>query len=187
MQGLGFAAWASVPVHHCRDAYGLVLQHRAGWKLVYSGDTRPCPALYAAGRGATVLLHEATFEPCLADQALAKRHSTSAEALAAAQAVGAYRLVMTHFSQRYPGVPAGLDLAAAPWGRRPLLAFDGMRLPFSLLPDLPAAMPLLHYAFPPADECARRGEAAAAAADEDEDEDSGGDGGGLFPPGPFRL
>lgn len=38
-----------------------------------------------AGRGCTLLIHEATFEPCLADQAARKRHSTTEEALAVAQ------------------------------------------------------------------------------------------------------
>lgn len=56
-----------------------------------AGDTRPCPALVAAGRGATLLIHEATFEPCLEQQARGKRHSTSAEAAAVAAAMRAYR------------------------------------------------------------------------------------------------
>lgn len=28
----------------------------------YSGDTKPCPALAAAGKGATLLIHESTLE-----------------------------------------------------------------------------------------------------------------------------
>ena len=39
----------AVPVQHCSQAYGLVLQHISGWKLVYSGDTRPCKELVEAG------------------------------------------------------------------------------------------------------------------------------------------
>ena len=53
---------------HCADAWGLALAHRAGWSLVYSGDTRPCARLQAAGRGCTLLIHEATFEPGLIAQ-----------------------------------------------------------------------------------------------------------------------
>lgn len=34
---LGLVCWRSVPVQHCRDAWGLVIEHRCGWKLVYSG------------------------------------------------------------------------------------------------------------------------------------------------------
>ena len=38
-----------------------------------------------AGQGCSLLIHEATFEPCLESQARAKRHSTTAEALEVAQ------------------------------------------------------------------------------------------------------
>jgi ribonuclease BN (tRNA processing enzyme) len=58
----------SVPVVHCPQAFGVVLRAKEkvssagkailGWKLVYSGDTRPCPALVDASRDATVLIHE---------------------------------------------------------------------------------------------------------------------------------
>ncbi|KAG2447367.1 hypothetical protein HYH02_007695 [Chlamydomonas schloesseri] len=149
---LGLVRWQSVAVHHCRDAWGLVLEHADGWKLVYSGDTRPCPALVAAGRGATLLIHEATFEPCLEQQARGKRHSTSAEAAAVAAAMGAYRTVLTHFSQRYPRVPGGIDAWALPLRCRPAIAFDGMLLPLAALPQLPHVMPPLALALgePPA-------------------------------------
>ena len=43
------------------------------------------------------------------DQALKKRHSTTEEAAQVAAATGAYRTVLTHFSQRYPKIPAGLS------------------------------------------------------------------------------
>lgn len=109
-RGLGLVRWQSVPVDHCPDAYALVMEHQHGWKLVYSGDTRPCPALVRAGAGATLLIHEATFEPELVHQAVSKRHSTSAEALQAAKDMKAYSTILTHFSQRYPRVPAGLGL-----------------------------------------------------------------------------
>lgn len=39
----------SVSVRHCYDAYGLVLELQSGAKIVYSGDTRPCQQLIAAG------------------------------------------------------------------------------------------------------------------------------------------
>lgn len=38
----------------------------------------------------------------MVEQAERKRHSTSQEALLAARQMGAYRTVLTHFSQRYP-------------------------------------------------------------------------------------
>ncbi len=64
----GLRRWQSVLVEHCRDAWALVLEHVSGWSLVYSGDTRPCQGLAAAGHGCTLLVHEATFEPGLMNQ-----------------------------------------------------------------------------------------------------------------------
>ncbi|WIA34738.1 hypothetical protein OEZ86_013047 [Tetradesmus obliquus] len=138
---LGFSSWASVAVAHCAGAHGLVLTHSQGWKLVYSGDTRPCAALAAAGAGATLLIHEATFEAGLRHHACAKGHSTLQEALQVAKDMGAYRTVLTHFSQRYPRLPGGFPATAAPWSQRPLLAVDGAVVKFSLLPRLPGLMP----------------------------------------------
>jgi ribonuclease Z len=39
-----------VDVIHCAHAFALVLQSSAGWKLVYSGDTRPSQKLAAAAK-----------------------------------------------------------------------------------------------------------------------------------------
>lgn len=47
----------------------------------FSGDTMPCPALAAAGHGATLLIHEATIEDDLPEVAEAKGHSTFAQAI----------------------------------------------------------------------------------------------------------
>lgn len=64
-------ALISFPVVHCPQAYGVVLKAAErfnsmgkvipGWKLVYSGDTRPCLELVEASRGATVLIHEVSY------------------------------------------------------------------------------------------------------------------------------
>ena len=64
----GLEALYSVPVIHCPQAFGIVLKASErinnvgkaipGWKLVYSGDTRPCQSLVDASSDATVLIHE---------------------------------------------------------------------------------------------------------------------------------
>lgn len=64
----GLEALYSVPVVHCPQAFAVVLKAAEringvgkfipGWKLVYSGDTRPCQSLVDASRDATVLIHE---------------------------------------------------------------------------------------------------------------------------------
>lgn len=38
-----------VRVVHCPKAFGFVFNHKSGWKIVYSGDTRPCDALISEG------------------------------------------------------------------------------------------------------------------------------------------
>lgn len=64
----GLEALVSFPVVHCPQAFGVVLKAAErtnsagrvipGWKIVYSGDTRPCPELVEASRNATILIHE---------------------------------------------------------------------------------------------------------------------------------
>lgn len=147
----GICAVQPVPVIHRVLAYGFVLQHDSGWKIVYSGDTRPCDALVEAGLGATLLIHEATFEDSMQQDAIQKTHSTFSEAITVGRAMGAWCTLLTHFSQRYPQVAENmLD--------RAILAYDHMRF------HLKDALELLA--------CQKRLARAMATADETEDEDS---------------
>lgn len=67
----GLETLISFPVVHCPQAFGIALKAAdrinsagkviPGWKIVYSGDTRPCPELIEASRGATILIHEVSF------------------------------------------------------------------------------------------------------------------------------
>lgn len=50
-------------------------------------------------------LWQATFEDELVGEAIAKRHSTTGEAVDIGQRAGAYRTILTHFSQRYAKLP----------------------------------------------------------------------------------
>jgi ribonuclease Z len=64
-------------------------------------------------------------------EAAAKRHSTTGDAIAAAQAAGAAATVLTHFSQRYPKVPAlmtGDDAQQRAVDHTVGIAFDLLRL-----------------------------------------------------------
>ncbi|KAJ1862904.1 hypothetical protein LPJ73_000647, partial [Coemansia sp. RSA 2703] len=109
MSDLGLSDIRTCSVIHCPWAYGLSLTHKSGWKLVYSGDTRPCSSLVTLGRlgnkKPTVLLHEATHSDDLIKDAIAKRHTTVSEAVAMALGMGAENLLMTHFSQRCLSLP----------------------------------------------------------------------------------
>jgi ribonuclease Z len=142
---------ACVRVIHCPNSYGVVVLDRlTGWKLVYSGDTRPCRALAEAGSGATLAIHEATLDDSMEAESIAKNHSTTSEAIrVCAEWMGAWRTVLTHFSQRYPRVPL-LDMATVrnlELGRA-AVAFDLMRINFADLASLPQVMPAVVAAFP---------------------------------------
>lgn len=100
------------PVKH---AFGFVFETSDG-RLVLSGDTRPCPALSEAARGADVLVHEvfvhrelpvvAGLRSAATVEKVAAYHTLSGQVgkLAAEAAVGC--LVLTHF------VPPACDRAA---------------------------------------------------------------------------
>ncbi|KAF7724572.1 Zinc phosphodiesterase ELAC protein 2 [Apophysomyces ossiformis] len=90
---LGLRKFDAVEVFHCRWAYGLTLEHESGWKLVYSGDTRPCDNLIESGQNATLLIHEASMDDDMLAEAIAKRHSTTKEAVEVGE------------SQRYAKMP----------------------------------------------------------------------------------
>ena len=149
---LGLSQWKSVPVHHCKDSYALVISSSVGWKIVYSGDCRPSAVLQEEGKDATLLIHESTFDPSRREMALQKRHSTSDEAIEVARGMRAYRIILSHFSQRYPRMPEGLSdesCSSDPLKSLreiPMVAFDGLVVPLSLLPVLPLVLPSMKMA-----------------------------------------
>ncbi|XP_073064430.1 tRNase Z TRZ3, mitochondrial-like [Primulina eburnea] len=149
----GLEALISFPVIHCPQAFGVVLQGAnkinrvgktvPGWKIVYSGDTRPCPELVKASSGATVLIHEATFEDSMVDEAIARNHSTTKEAVEVGDAAGAYRIILTHFSQRYPKIPVFNEDHM----HKTCIAFDLMSVNLADLRVLPRVLPYLKLLF----------------------------------------
>lgn len=48
---------------------------------------------------------QATFDDSMEGEARAKKHSTTGDAVSAGARAGAYRTLLTHFSQRYPKIP----------------------------------------------------------------------------------
>lgn len=111
---------------HCHGSFTTAWTWTNGFKLAYSGDTRPTRGFVEIGYGATVLLHEATFDDELIAEAMNKRHSTTGEALKAGRDMGARGVVLTHFSQRYPKLPVLSE--AVEEGMVVVLAFDLCRV-----------------------------------------------------------
>lgn len=79
----------------------LVGPQRPGRRLVYTGDTAPCPTITELARGADLLIHEATFGEDERDRARETSHSTGRDAAATAREAGVKRLLLTHVSARY--------------------------------------------------------------------------------------
>jgi ribonuclease Z len=64
-------------------------------------------------RGVDLLIHEATYTEELAAEAREYGHSTAAQAARTARDAGARRLLITHFSTRYPDPAVLLEEARA--------------------------------------------------------------------------
>uniref|UniRef100_A0A8C5ALW3 Zinc phosphodiesterase ELAC protein 2 n=1 Tax=Gadus morhua TaxID=8049 RepID=A0A8C5ALW3_GADMO len=111
-------------VHHCRNAFACSITHRSGWKLAFSGDTMPCEAFVGIGKNATLLIHEATLEDGLEEEAVEKRHSTTSQAIAMGMKMNAEFIMLNHFSQRYAKIP----LFSPDFTDRVGISFDHMKV-----------------------------------------------------------
>ncbi len=103
---------------------------RAGRTVVISGDTEPCEGTLQAARGASVLVHEATFLDEDRGRARETRHTTAREAAELAREADVGLLVLTHLSSRRP--PGELRAEAAAIFERTLVPrdFDQVEIPF---------------------------------------------------------
>jgi ribonuclease Z len=84
---------------------------RPGKIVAYCTDTRPCDAGVALGRNADLLIHEATYTEDLIEEAEDFGHSTAMQAARIAERASARRLLITHFSTRYPDASPLLEEA----------------------------------------------------------------------------
>uniref|UniRef100_A0A8C1LKT2 Zinc phosphodiesterase ELAC protein 2 n=1 Tax=Cyprinus carpio TaxID=7962 RepID=A0A8C1LKT2_CYPCA len=118
-------------VRHCKNAFACSLTHQSGWQLVFSGDTMPCDAVVNIGKNATLLIHEATLEDGMEEEACEKRHSTTSQAIGIGMKMNAEFIVLNHFSQRYAKIPLFSDDFNSKVG----ISFDHMRLLPAMLPS----------------------------------------------------
>ena len=103
---------------------------RPGQVVAFIMDTGLCDSAFELAEGADLVVCESTFTTADADLARSYHHLTAAQAGRIAAEAGARRLVITHFSQRYPDETVLLDEARA--------EFD----------DVVAARDLLHVPVP---------------------------------------
>lgn len=140
---LGIEKIYNILVDHSCAAYAVILKHKKGWKIIFSGDTRPCNELVKHGKDTTLLIHEATHDDELLHEALARKHSTTSEAISIAEEMGAYRTILTHFSQRYPKFPKLHENVEDHVG----IAFDLCKINLKDLKTFPKALPAMKKLF----------------------------------------
>jgi ribonuclease Z len=91
----GISDVVTVGVRHCPSAYAAIFKHSAsstskkgGDKelvLAFSGDCRPSEEFAIAGQGADIVLHEATLDDDMPNEAVEKNHCTTSEAIRVAR------------------------------------------------------------------------------------------------------
>lgn len=125
---LGITRIDAVRVEHCHGAMACVFTWPSGLRIAYSGDCRPSSTFAEIARDCTLLIHESTLDDELRDDALSKKHCTMSEALGVAKDMRARRVLLTHFSQRYPKIAnTSTGGAGAPVKDQVvLMAFDQM-------------------------------------------------------------
>lgn len=106
-----------------------VSRPRPGRSFAFVMDTAVCDAAYELARDVDLLVAEATFLEPEADLAERYLHLTAADAADIAAKAGARRLVLTHFSQRYPDLTEHAEEAGAIHDDV-VIAHDLDRIPF---------------------------------------------------------
>lgn len=90
---------------HCYWAYSVSmsfdLSEQETFKVSFSGDTRPSTRFINCGQNTDLLIHEASLENELIEEAIAKKHTTVVEAVRVAQLMNCRKVILTHFSTRF--------------------------------------------------------------------------------------
>lgn len=100
---------------------------KQGKKIVFSGDTMPCPALEKAAVDADLLVCDSCFSEKQADAAKEKKHTTAVQAAKIAKKAKAKKLLLTHFSNRYENRTVLLEEAKKVFPES-VLAQEGLEL-----------------------------------------------------------
>lgn len=140
LERLGLTDLMTCYVRHCPHSFGISFAMKnpvksekfpgETIKVTYSGDTMPCEELVTIGMNSDVLIHEATMEDELEDEAKLKMHSTTTQAIEIGKQMKAKFVILTHFSQRYAKIPLMNKVET-----NVTIGFDNMEV---TLNDLPA-------------------------------------------------
>jgi ribonuclease Z len=101
---------------------------RRGQVVSFVMDTAWCDGALALAQGADLLVCEATFASAESELAAVYGHLTAAQAGRLAAEAGVRRLLLTHFSQRYPDVGHLVEEAASAFRGEILAAADLQRV-----------------------------------------------------------
>ncbi|CAG5092791.1 Similar to RNaseZ: Ribonuclease Z [Cotesia congregata] len=137
----------TIGVLHCLHAFGISLTLKNERKIVYSGDTKPCPGLVTLGENCDLLIHEATMEDGLEHEARKKMHSTISQAISIGEQMKAKFILLTHFSQRYSKMPRIPEDDEKFNSNNIGIAFDNMQFNLAELTLLPLFYPALKLIF----------------------------------------
>ncbi|MFJ5232139.1 ribonuclease Z [Kitasatospora sp. NPDC088391] len=102
---------------------------RPGQRFAFVMDTRLCPGVLELADGADLLAIEATFLEADAHLAEEHGHLTAGQAARVAAEAGVRRLVLTHFSQRYPDLAGHRAEAEKYFDGEVVVAEDLARVP----------------------------------------------------------
>lgn len=95
----------TVRAYHCQWSYSVSMKFQLSedetFKVSFSGDTRPNMRFVDIGRDSDLLIHEASLENELIEEAISKRHSTVVEAVRVCQLMDCPKVILTHFSARF--------------------------------------------------------------------------------------
>jgi len=133
---------------HCAFSFQVALTFSEGFKLVYTGDTRPTEDLIelgkAGGKQTDLLIHEATAEHAMIVDCTIKKHSTFVEAIEDGKKMDAKFTLLTHFSQRYGKAPLLDEIE----GHENVgVAWDHMTVSPKTWPLIPKVYPIMKEVF----------------------------------------
>ncbi|ELU16505.1 hypothetical protein CAPTEDRAFT_218896 [Capitella teleta] len=128
---------------HSQHPSSIAITHNDGWKVVYSGDSKPGGRMVKHSENCDLLIHEATYSDSRIGAAIFSYHSTVSEAVDMGVQGKAKNVLLTHLSPKYGPWECLPDLRQYEDQLQLAVAFDFMRVRFSQLALLPLYQDLL--------------------------------------------